>query len=73
MLSFFCDLLEHLLVQEQVGDESLATIEFEFQFATPAVRIDPLGILMLSPAIVSRRRPRERSWRLTEWKSRKFD
>src|SRR5208337_2224614 len=40
---FFCDVLEHLLVQEQLGDEPLEVIDLELQLSAPAIRVDLLS------------------------------
>jgi hypothetical protein len=49
---FFCDFLEHLLVQEQLGNQLLESIDLELQFATPTICIDFLGITLLPPPII---------------------
>ena len=49
---FFCDLLKHMLVQNQLGDEPFQAIDVAFQLAAPAIGIDLCGVMLLSPSIV---------------------
>src|SRR5208337_3806048 len=51
---FFCDVLEHLLVQEQLGDEPLEAIDLELQLSAPAIRVDLLRVVLLSPPVIGR-------------------
>ena len=51
---FFCDVLEHLFVEEQLGHQPLEAIDLELQLAAPAIGIDLVRVVSLSPAIVGR-------------------
>src|SRR5208337_4505542 len=51
---FFCDVLEHLLVQEPLGDEPLEAIDLELQLSAPAVRVDLIRVVLLSPPVIGR-------------------
>ncbi len=48
----FCDVLEHLLVQEGLGDELLEALGLELQLTAPALGIEFLGLVAAPPAIV---------------------
>jgi hypothetical protein len=44
--------LEHLLVQQQLGDELFEPVDLGFQFTTTAVGVDLRRVVALPPAIV---------------------
>jgi hypothetical protein len=50
--TFFCDVLEHLLVQEELGDELLETLGLALQFTAPALGVELFGLVLASPPIV---------------------
>jgi hypothetical protein len=52
--TFFSDVLEHLLVEQQFGDESLEPVNFHLQLADAADLILLGRVEPLPPAIVGR-------------------
>jgi hypothetical protein len=52
--TFFCEVLEHLLVEHQFGHQELEPLEFDLEFAAPAVGVDPRRVVTLSPAMIGR-------------------
>jgi hypothetical protein len=50
--SFFGDLLEHLLVEHQLGDEAFSALDLALQFADTAGVIGLGGVMLLPPAVV---------------------
>jgi hypothetical protein len=46
------DLLEHLLVEEQFGDQELEAFDLGFEFADAACLINLSGVVPLPPAVV---------------------
>jgi hypothetical protein len=52
--TFFCDVLEHLLVQEWLGHQSLEPLGLGHEFPAPAVGVDLGRVVALSLAMVSR-------------------
>jgi hypothetical protein len=51
-LHFFCDVLEHLLIQEHLGDQPLEPINLALEFAASAIGVDLVGVVLLSPPII---------------------
>jgi hypothetical protein len=51
---FFCDVLEHRLVQHQLGHQELEPLDLDLQFTAAAFRVDPGGIVALAPARLRR-------------------
>src|SRR5208337_50429 len=51
---FFCHLLEHLLIEHQLGNQPLKTLDFAFQLPDTARIIDLGGVMLLPPAVVRR-------------------
>jgi hypothetical protein len=52
---FFGDVLGHLLIQEQLGNQLLESINLELQLSAPAIGLDLLGITLPAPPIVGGR------------------
>ena len=52
LTTFFYDVLEHLLIQEQLGDQPLEPIDLALEFAASAIGVDLVGVVLLSPPII---------------------
>jgi hypothetical protein len=50
--TFFCDLLEHFFVEEELGDQQLEALDLVFQFADATGVIDDRGVVALPPAVI---------------------
>ena len=51
---FFCDVLKHRFVEEQLGHQPFEAVNLELQLAAPAISIDLAGCVLLSPTIIGR-------------------
>jgi hypothetical protein len=51
---FFCEILEHLLVQHQLGHQELEPLDLDLKLAAAAVGVDPSRIMPLAPTMVGR-------------------
>jgi hypothetical protein len=51
---FICQLLEHLLVPHQLGNQELEPLDLSLQLAAAAIGVDLGGVVAFSPVIVGR-------------------
>jgi hypothetical protein len=52
LTTFFCDVLEHLLVQEQLGDQPLEPFGFQLQLTATTIGVRFLGVVSSPPSVV---------------------
>jgi hypothetical protein len=52
LTTFFCDVLEHLLVEHQLGHQPLEPIDLGLQLAAPAVVVDLGRVMSLPPPVI---------------------
>src|SRR5262249_22932525 len=52
LTTFFGDVLEHPLVQEELGDEELEALDLGLELADAAAIVGPGGVVLLPPAVV---------------------